>query len=36
MNFSDGNKRPAIGDSKEEKDSDPTEVEALIETDQNV
>ena len=36
VNVSEGNKGPAIGDSEEEKDSEPTEVEALIETDQNV
>ena len=33
---SEGNKGPAIGDSEEEKDSEPTEVEPLIESDQNV
>ena len=36
VNVSEGNKGPTIGDSEEEKDSEPTEVEPLIESDQNV
>eukprot|EP00091_Calanus_sinicus_P011701 TRINITY_DN26413_c0_g1_i1.p1 TRINITY_DN26413_c0_g1~~TRINITY_DN26413_c0_g1_i1.p1 ORF type:complete len:141 (-),score=41.41 TRINITY_DN26413_c0_g1_i1:100-483(-) len=36
VDVSEGTIEPANADSEEERDSEPTEVEALIETDQNV